>query len=268
MPTNKVAENVFGTLGAALPIRLRLLWGILKHTRRAFLTGTVCWTIQLIPQVLKSYREKSTKGLSPWLVLSWAISGGFFGVYAIVQNLNIPLIVQPQLFGLLCMVSWGQCQYYDAPPTRSKRLSLALSIGATLLLGAFEAAMVFALRPSMNARAIQFFGIFASVMLALGLLPQYHEIYKRREVIGISVLFMLVDLMGGVFSDLSLTFKPEFDGIAAVSYTLVAVMDAVVILCALILNPRAARRRRRELDDHQIDASAQHNSDLDAGTDT
>ena len=40
---------------------------------------------------------------------------------------------------------------------------------------------------------------------------------------GISVTFMVVDLLGGVFSDLSLIFKADFDIIAAITYTLVVV---------------------------------------------
>lgn len=76
---------------------------------------------------------------------------------------------------------------------------------------------------------------------------------------------MAIDLLGGVFSDLSLVFKPKFDVIAGVAYSLVVVctlsaqlctfqyidcdqrsqvLDGVVILLALILNPLAARRRR------------------------
>jgi hypothetical protein len=38
----------------------------------------------------------------------WGASAIFQGVYALLQRLNIPLIVQPQLFGFLCLVSWGQ----------------------------------------------------------------------------------------------------------------------------------------------------------------
>ena len=53
--------------------------------------------------------------------------------------------------------------------------------------------------------------------------PQYYEIYKYREVIGISIPFMVIDLLGGVFSDLSLVFKPKFDVIAGVAYSLVVV---------------------------------------------
>ena len=53
--------------------------------------------------------------------------------------------------------------------------------------------------------------------------PQYYEIHKHRAVIGISVTFMFVDLLGGVFSDLSLAFKPKFDVIASVTYSVVIV---------------------------------------------
>ena len=57
--------------------------------------------------------------------------------------------------------------------------------------------------------------------------PQYYEIWKHGEVIGISVLFMFVDLMGGVFSDLSLVFKKNLDIIAAITYSIVVVSHLV-----------------------------------------
>lgn len=40
--------------------------------------------------------------------LMWGIAAGFLGAYTLVLDLNIPLIVQPQLFGLFSLVSWGQ----------------------------------------------------------------------------------------------------------------------------------------------------------------
>lgn len=101
-----------------------------------------------------------------------------------------------------------------------------MAVGIIILMGGLEVAMVFAVRPSFhkgNGRAVQFFGIFSSVLISLALLPQYYEIYKRKEVIGISILFMLVDMLGGVFSDLSLVFKEEFDIIASITYSLVVV---------------------------------------------
>lgn len=88
-------------------------------------------------------------------------------MYTIVQNLNIPLILQPQLFATLCFVSWAQvgsiilifcagvltflqCLYYG------KKYSKAKSIGMFLLMiiiaGGFEVGMVFAVKVSLALR--------------------------------------------------------------------------------------------------------------------
>lgn len=47
--------------------------------------------------------------------LLWALSAPFLGVYVIVQNLNVPLILQPQLFCTFALVSWGQVRNVLAP---------------------------------------------------------------------------------------------------------------------------------------------------------
>jgi len=74
--------------------------------------GTICWTIQIIPQIWKSYRTKDTTGLSDWMILSWAIAGAFLGAYAVIQNINIPLILQPQMFSALGTISWAQVRLF------------------------------------------------------------------------------------------------------------------------------------------------------------
>ncbi|KAF8587845.1 hypothetical protein K439DRAFT_1385372 [Ramaria rubella] len=224
MPANNIAENALGTI------------------------GTVLWTGQIIPQNWKSWREHSTEGLSASLVFMWALSAIFLGVYTITQDINIPLIIQPQLFGLLSALSWTQCLYHSQK--RSLRLCALLLASYTTIGAGFETGMVFVSRHALrsgNSRPVQFFGIMSSVLIALGLLPQYWEIWKRREVVGISYFFITVDILGGVFSLLSLAFKAKFDAVAAVTYALVhsnQVMDSVILVAAMILNPRARRRRR------------------------
>ncbi|KAF9065822.1 hypothetical protein BDP27DRAFT_1331422 [Rhodocollybia butyracea] len=228
MPVNLVAENVFGTL------------------------GTVCWMIQLLPQIRKSYVEKSTVGLSDWIEsFAWALGGAFLGTYAVVQNLNIPLILQPQIFGTLSLITWAQCQYY----TRhwSLRKTILVGIFTGFVLGAFEAGTVYALRSPYNhgnksaESAIFFFGIMSTVFISGALLPQYYEIYKHGQVIGLSIPFILIDLLGGVFSDLSLIFRPgSFNVLAGITYSIVIVTDGAIVVAAIILNPRAKRRRQLE----------------------
>ncbi|KAI9453020.1 PQ loop repeat-domain-containing protein [Lactarius psammicola] len=225
MPVNALAENIFGTIGAIL------------------------WSVQLIPQLIKSRRTKSTQGLSPWLVLMWSMAALPLGVYVIVQDLNVPLIIQPQLFALFTLLSWSQCMYYDR--ARSRAWCAAVLASILVFFAALEAGMVFAVRvrphsTTTSSAGVRFFGILSSALISLALLPQYYEIYKHGAVIGISLTFMAVDLLGGVFSILSLAFKSHFDVTAAVAYSLVVVLDGLVLILAVILNPRAKRRARRD----------------------
>lgn len=63
MPVNAVAENVLGTVGKK---PLCLNWNGDAYSSRV-LPGTVCWMTQLLPQVWKSWKDKSTEGLSHYL---------------------------------------------------------------------------------------------------------------------------------------------------------------------------------------------------------
>jgi hypothetical protein len=71
------------------------------------------------------------------------------------------------------------------------------------IMGGLEAGFVFAIRDPYESgsqsasRGLTFFGILASVLIALALFPQYWEIYKHKEVVGVSITFILVDWLGG-----------------------------------------------------------------------
>ena len=65
-----LAENIFGTLGPAvccIPGYPHNLISFLFFFAFAT-TGAILWTVQLIPQLIKTWRTKSVEGLSPWLV--------------------------------------------------------------------------------------------------------------------------------------------------------------------------------------------------------
>jgi hypothetical protein len=108
----------------------------------------------------------------------------------------------------------------------SKFMATLLALAAMTFTGVCQVGLVYAIRPSYekgDTRGTLTVGILSSVFIAVALIPQYWEIYKRREVIGISLLFMFVDMAGGVFSDISLIFKQNFNVVAAMTYTLVVV---------------------------------------------
>ncbi|GMK56793.1 hypothetical protein CspeluHIS016_0306330 [Cutaneotrichosporon spelunceum] len=214
----------------------------------AFATiGAVLWSVQVVPQIVKSYRTKNTDGLSPALLFIWAWAAIFQGSYLVAQRSSIPLQLQPQAFGGLGIVAWGQCLYYGKQ--YSLRRTLACVFAFYAVFAGFETGSVYALWAA-QARGITWpltlYGWLTSGLLALGLLPQYFEIWKHGEVVGISLTFMFVDIAGGVFSGVSLLFRAHFDAIAFIQYFLVVVLDGIVVLLAAILNPRAERRRARE----------------------
>jgi hypothetical protein len=68
MPVNATVENVFGTIGKSSTICTAQIVDPGAPILIRPYTGAILWTVQLIPQLFKSWRTKSTEGLSPWLV--------------------------------------------------------------------------------------------------------------------------------------------------------------------------------------------------------
>ncbi|OCF35442.1 integral membrane protein [Kwoniella heveanensis CBS 569] len=222
MKENKGAENALATIGA------------------------VMWMVQIVPQIIKSHRSKSTTGLSAGLMFIWALASLFLGAYLVTQRLSIPLQVQPQAFGVLSAVSTCQILYYSH--NWSKKAVIWSFVVFCVVFAGFEAGSVYALWAGQDNGVdwpIQMYGYISAVLLAVALAPQYYEIWKFKEVLGISMMFLIVDTLGGVFSLASLFFRDKLDIAGLVSYALVVVLDSIVILLAIILNPLARRRRAR-----------------------
>ncbi|EGU12567.1 hypothetical protein RTG_01100 [Rhodotorula toruloides ATCC 204091] len=206
--------------------------------------GTVLWCIQLVPQVYMNYRRKTTEGLSNLLCICWMLSGVTLGIFAIVENINIPIIVQPHAYGSLCFVMLCQMLYYDR---KWRWYAAAGAFGAYACTAAgFEVGMVYASRAVEDRGSnglTMLWGILSDVFLAVGFIPQFIEIYKAREVYALSYTFLAMDSAGAVFSIVSLAMKTTFDGIAFTGYLVVLVLEIAIFILALLLNPRARRRR-------------------------
>ncbi|KAL7415591.1 PQ loop repeat-domain-containing protein [Mrakia frigida] len=210
--------------------------------------GTILWCIQIIPQIVMNYRRKNVVGLSPWLMFIWSFASIFLGAYAIAQSINIPIIVQPQLFGFLSAFCWVQCLYYG-PPNLSKLKATIVLVVYLVVFAGMETGLVYAVRAGVDngtTAPLLFFGILSAVLLCGALLPQYYEIWKFKEVVGLSLIFMFMDMSGGVFCTLSLIFKKDFDIVAGANYIGIVLLDGLILILACILNPRANRRRKRE----------------------
>lgn len=159
------------------------------------------------------------------MYLSWALAGIPLGVYNTVQNLNIALQVQPNILIFLSLVTWGQCKYYG-DEWRLKRI-LPAAVGVAVVVGGIEASLFFALRGAWD-RGIEWpmtlMAVLAAVLLAVGVLRYYWEIYRSRDVKGISFTFVFIDYAGDLTSIVALVFAPRLDIVGIVVYSVEAVL--------------------------------------------
>jgi len=189
--------------------------------------GTVLWCVQLLPQIWHNWRHKKTDGLPASMMMLWFACAIPFGVYMILQDVNIPLQIQPQLFAFLALVTYGQILYYHHNFSRTKATVLVILAG--LIGGGAEALFIFTLRIPYD-KGITWpallIGIIAAILLILGLVPAYLEIWKRNgRVIGINWTFLTIDSMGALFSLLALAAQGSFDILGGILYLLVIFLE-------------------------------------------
>ncbi|KAJ5523319.1 PQ loop repeat protein [Penicillium frequentans] len=195
--------------------------------------GTVCWCIQLIPQIWHNWRRKKTEGLPLALGFLWAVCAVPMGSYLILQvdqvifllvyreltllvkDVNIPLQVQPQIFGFFSTIVWAQILHYGHGYGRVG--STLCCCGLLALLGGIEAMLIFTLR--LLTKQIPYnkgvtwpdllVGIVATILLGGSWLPVYPELWKRNgRVVGFNHWADLLTRLG--FSEYRYTGRTVF----------------------------------------------------------
>lgn len=210
--TSSVAENVLGTI------------------------GTVLWCIQLVPQIIRNYKVKECLGLPPLMMFLWASSGVPFSIYFFATDGSVPLRVQPQLFTFFCLLTWAQTLYY--PPVQIHWTRFIGYVGGFVAVAVgLEVGFIVWLRP-LHRRGETWptliIGIIASVLLVLGLLPPYLELWKRKgRVVGINFIFLAMDSSGALFSLLSIVVG-NMDIMSIVLYAVVLAMEVGIFTCQTV----------------------------------
>ncbi|PGH35240.1 hypothetical protein GX50_01936 [[Emmonsia] crescens] len=199
--------------------------------------GAVCWSIQLLPQIVVNYQRHHTEGLQPSMMILWAIAGVPLGTYNIVEEFNVALRIQPQILTLLSLATWTQCMYYGKHwPV--KKCFITVSI-LCVIFGGIQASLIFALRIAKH-REVQWpltmMAILSACLLVAGVLRHYWDIYVHRTVRGISFLFVAIDAAGDLFSLVSILYQPTFDILGMVIYGSELVFWLGIFACGGILN--------------------------------
>ncbi|KAL1896386.1 hypothetical protein Sste5346_004771 [Sporothrix stenoceras] len=205
------------------------------------------WCVQLIPQIWTNWRTKKTDGLPALMMFLWGVCGVPFGAYAIMQNYNIPIQVQPQVFMGLCLISWSQILIYGNGWSVKKAAAAGLALA--VLFAGIEAALILALKPIYergNEAPALAVGIIASIFLAAGLIPPYFEIYKRRgRVVGINFVFLAMDWSGAFFSLMALVAQNTFDILGGVLYVICALLEIGIFMSHIIWLIRTRKLRKQ-----------------------
>lgn len=210
--------------------------------------GTVCWCIQLIPQIIQNFRYKNCVGLPPLMMFLWAACGVPFAIYFISTRANLAVQVQPCLFLFFCSITWIQTLYY--PPIKMNRLKIVMIAVSFLLIGVgMIIGFVLWLRDLYDEGTTWptlIFGILASILLALGLIPPYFELAKRQgRVIGINFLFLFVDFMGAFLSMLSVVVG-NMDIMGIILYCICMALEIGIFSSQLFWFLRIGRKMSKE----------------------
>ncbi|OJJ89340.1 PQ-loop repeat-containing protein [Aspergillus glaucus CBS 516.65] len=199
--------------------------------------GAVCWSVQLMPQIIMNYQRHDTEGLQPSMMLLWAAAGVPLGVYNIVEEQNIALRIQPQILSFLSLVTWAQCFYYGRK--RSIIACIAAVVPLLGILGGIETALIFALWTA-KYRGLEWplilMAVLSACLLAAGVLRHYYDIYVHRTVRGISFIFVGIDAAGDLFSLVSVLFGRSIDVLGMVIYGTELVLWIGVFICGAIFN--------------------------------
>ncbi|KAF2739487.1 PQ loop repeat protein [Polyplosphaeria fusca] len=203
-----VAANVLGTMGA------------------------VCWSVQLIPQIVINWKRHHAIGLQPTMMMLWAWAGVPLGVYNIVEDFNIALRIQPQILTFLSLVTWIQCFYYERKWSLLRAVAVVAPIAC--IMGGIEAALIIALRIAKD-RNLQWplilMAVLSASLLSAGVLRHYWDIYVHRTVRGISFVFVAIDALGDLTSLMSVIFQPTLDILGLVIYGSELVLWLGVFAC-------------------------------------
>ncbi|RAL02485.1 PQ-loop repeat-containing protein [Aspergillus ibericus CBS 121593] len=218
--------------------------------------GTIFWCIQLIPQIWYNWRRKKTEGLPAAMGFLWAICAVPMGVYLILQEVNLPMQIQPQIFGTFSAVIWAQILISYKYTTLK---ATGACIGLLAVMGGVEVLLVLTLRIPYN-KGITWpdilVGAIATVLLAAGVLPIYVELWKRRgRVVGINWVFLGIDTMGGLFSLFALVAQGSFDILGGIMYLVVVILEMGIYTSHIIWRIRfrpvrkEAKRSGRTVED-------------------
>ncbi|XBW36190.1 hypothetical protein QEN19_001770 [Hanseniaspora menglaensis] len=200
------------------------------------LAGTICWCVQLVPQIRYIIKKKDSTGFNPIFMALWLLASPFLACYAFISNQNIAIRIQPNVFMMFCLVAYYLSCLYP-PHKKSKKFIYGSIISFLCFSVALEVGFITWLKPIYEKGThwpALIFGIISGVVLAAGILPLYYELAHRQgRVVGISFVFLSIDSLGAYLSILSVVLG-TMDVMGIIMYSLIAVLEIGVFVSHFI----------------------------------
>ncbi|KAL7770769.1 hypothetical protein CFE70_000708 [Pyrenophora teres f. teres 0-1] len=170
------------------------------------------------PRIWHNYRRKSTEGLPGTMLILWSISTNAY------QNFNFALKFQPQAFGSLTLIAWGQTLYYHKAWTATvATLALAASFGIMELI------LILTLRGPYE-RGIEW--------------PMMLMAISASVIQVIDFWFLIIDYAGAFFSLMAIVAQQWFDALGASLYIACMVLETGIFASQAIWLWRVRHIRR------------------------
>lgn len=218
--------------------------------------GAIAWSLQLIPQIYLNYTRHSTEGLHSSMMILWSIAGLPLAIHNILSGQHIALQIQAEVLTGLSLVTWAQTMYYG------KKWSIKKSIYVTamfvLAFVAVQTGFIVGFKHGNvpvchQEKFILATAILAAVLLSLGVLRHYWDIYEERTVRGISWGFVFLDALGDLASLLAILLRSPIDRFAMGIYASELTLWIGIIIAGLVYNlPRAISRRFRRSSNEMV----------------
>jgi small basic protein len=198
------------------------------------------------------------------MMMLWAWAGVPLGVYNIVQNFNIALQIQPQVLTFLSLATWIQVYHHERQWSVMRSLAVVLPV-ATIMAG-IQVGLIYALHVGESHQTtwpVKLMAVLAALLLALGVLRHYYDIYVHRTVRGISFIFCGIDALGDLTSLISVFFQPSLDVFGIVIYATELALWLGIFACGGYYNLRPwmlARSSARNFaqTEHEVNTPQRH----------
>ncbi|KAJ9090441.1 hypothetical protein DSO57_1002747 [Entomophthora muscae] len=198
------------------------------------IVALVLWSVQLLPQVYKNHKSKSTTGLSAWAFILWALANVLVASNSYVNQVVLPIFLQPQVFCILSLVCLTQCFLYpDKVPSRSPWEGGLLLVALVVLCASLGSLWTYFVLTSNWRNQLWFSLLVGSIgpaITSIGFVPQIHNIILLKSTDGISLLFICLDIGGGVAALISLALHDKFELTVALMYMAVLTMELILIV--------------------------------------